>query len=297
MMRGCPGTTQILQMNNQSPVFDVQPQSFQADVVERSQQVPILLLFWAEQVPPSADARRELEVLIGQYQGKALLGLVDVAQDPTLAQHLRVQGVPSIRVIKGGQIVEQLDGPQPEHVLRALLDQLTLSPADQLHDQLQLLIASGDFQSALQLLQQAINEEPNNPGFRVELADVLVLKGELDEARKVLAGIAKDADDIDRPQIRLEMAEEAAGMPSLSELAEAHQSDPDDLETRYQLAVVSATAGNYELALEHAMAILQQDREFRDDIGRTTMIRIFSLLGKGSDLAQRYRRKMFAFMH
>ncbi|HEY5680569.1 MAG TPA: tetratricopeptide repeat protein [Pseudomonadales bacterium] len=284
-------------MNNHSPVFDVQPQSFQADVVERSQQVPILLLFWAEQVPPSADARRELEALVAQYQGKALLGLVDVAQDPTLAQHLRVQGVPSIRVIKGGQLVDQLDGPQPEHVLRALLDQLTLSPADQLHDQLQLLLGSGDFQSALQLLQQAINEEPNNAGFRVELADVLVLKGELDEARKVLAGIAKDADDIDRPQIRLEMAEEAAGMPSMSELAEAHQRDPEDLETRYGLAVVGATAGNYEFALEHAMAILQQDREFRDDIGRTTMIRIFSLLGKGSDLAQRYRRKMFAFMH
>jgi putative thioredoxin len=284
-------------MNNHSPVFDVQPQSFQADVVERSQQVPILLLFWAEQVPPSADARRELEVLVAQYQGKVLLGLVDVAQDPTLAQHLRVQGVPSIRVIKGGQLVDQLDGPQPEHVLRALLDQLTLSPADQLHDQLQLLVGSGDFQSALQLLQQAINEEPNNPGFRVELADVLVLKGELDEARKVLAGIAKDADDIDRPQIRLEMAEEAAGMPSMSELVEAHQRDPDDLETRYGLAVVGATAGDYEFALEHAMAILQQDREFRDDIGRMTMIRIFSLLGKGSDLAQRYRRKMFAFMH
>lgn len=296
-MRGCSRTTQTLKMNNQSTVFDVQPQSFQADVLDRSQQVPILLLFWAEQVPPSADSKRELEVLVEQYQGKALLGLVDVAQDPTLAQHLRVQGVPSIRVIKGGQLVEQLDGPQPEHVLRALLDQLTLSPADQLHEQLQLLVGSGDFQSALQLLQQAINEEPNNPGFRVELADVLVLKGELDEARKVLAGVPKDADDIDRPQTRLELAEEAAGMPDLNELIEAHQRDADDLETRYQLAVVGATAGNYELALEHAMAILQQDRKFRDDIGRTTMIRIFGLLGKGSDLAQQYRRKMFAFMH
>lgn len=284
-------------MNNQAPVFDVQPQSFQADVVERSQQFPILLLFWAEQIPPSAVAKRELEALVGQYQGKVLLGLVDVAQDPTLAQHLRVQGVPSIRVIKGGQLVDQLDGPQPEHVLRSLLDQLTLSPADQLHDQLQQLVAGGDFASALQLLQQAINEEPNNPGFRVELADVLVLKGELDEARKVLAGIAKDTDDVDRPQTRLEMAEEAAGMPSMNELVEAHERDVDDLETRYQLAVVGAVAGSYEFALDHAMAILQQDREFRDDIGRMTMIRIFTLLGKGSDLAQRYRRKMFAFMH
>jgi thioredoxin-like negative regulator of GroEL len=45
------------------------------------------------------------------------------------------------------------------------------------------------------------------------------------------------------------------------------------------------------------MAILQQDRTFREDLGRTTMIRIFTLLGKGSELATAYRRRMFNFMH
>ena len=52
----------------------------------------------------------------------------------------------------------------------------------------------------------------------------------------------------------------------------------------------------YELVIK-AMAILQADRSFRDDIGRLTMIRIFNLLGKGSDIAASYRRRMFAFMH
>ena len=94
------------------PFFQVSPDNFQTDVVERSQQVPVLLLFWADQVPPSAAARQQLEALMPQYQGKALMGLVDVAQDQTLAQHLRVQGLPSIRVVNGGQITEQLDGPQ-----------------------------------------------------------------------------------------------------------------------------------------------------------------------------------------
>ena len=71
----------------------------------------------------------------------------------------------------------------------------------------------------------------------------------------------------------------------------------DDLEVKYQLAVQLVVAEAYEPALELAMDILRSDREFRDDIGRLTMIRIFDLLGKGHDLAGKYRRKMFNFMH
>ena len=71
-------------MDEQAPIFNVTPDSFQTQVIERSQQVPVLLLFWADQVPPSAEARQQLETLVGQYQGKVLLGLVDVAQDLSL---------------------------------------------------------------------------------------------------------------------------------------------------------------------------------------------------------------------
>ena len=60
-------------MDDQAPVFNVTPESFQTDVIERSQQVPVLLLFWADQVPPSAEARVQLEALVAQYQGKVLL--------------------------------------------------------------------------------------------------------------------------------------------------------------------------------------------------------------------------------
>ena len=174
-------------MDEQAPIFNVTPDSFQTQVIERSQQVPVLLLFWADQVPPSAEARQQLETLVGQYQGKVLLGLVDVAQDQTLAQHLRVQGLPSIRVVSGGQLVEQVDGPQTESALRELLDALTMSSGELLRDQLQAYIDNGDYPSALAVLQQAINEEPNNQAFRVELADVLILQGEVDEARKALS--------------------------------------------------------------------------------------------------------------
>jgi putative thioredoxin len=284
-------------MSDQALVFKVELQTFQQDVIERSQQVPILLLFWTDQVAPSAETRRQLETMVARSGGKVLLGLVDVAEDQTLAQQLRVQGVPSIRVVQGGQVVDQIDGPQPDTALQTLIDGLTVSPVDQLRDLLQSSIDNEDFQSALEMLQRAVNEEPQNQAFRVELADVLVMQGELDEAQKVLAGIPEETEGLDRPKLRLEFAQESAAMAGIGELLELHQTDPDDLEVRYQLAVCSVVQREYEFALDHAMAILQADREFREDIGRTTMIRIFSLLGKGSDLASGYRRRMFAYMH
>ncbi len=278
-------------------VFSVSPESFQSDVVERSRQNPVVLLFWTDQVPPSAETKRQLEALVAHYQGKVFLGLVDVAEDQTLAQQLRVQGLPSIRVIKGGQLVEQVDGPQPEENLRQLLDTLTLSSSELLKEHLVLCLQQGDFAAALDMLQQAIDEEPNNPAFRVELADVLVLKGDLEGARTALATVEEEVEERERPQARLQFADEGVGLPRLDELARARDAAPEDLEICYQLSVQEAVAGHYEAALELAMTILRTDREFRDDIGRMTMIRIFTLLGKSSDLAGRYRRQMFNYMH
>ena len=284
-------------MEADSYVFDVSPETFQTEVVEKSQQTPVLILFWADQVPPSVDTRRTLETLVARQQGKVLLGLVDVARDQTLAQHLRVQGLPSLRVVQGGQLAHQLDGPQAETTLQNLIDELTLSPAESLRGALEQLLATGDYDRALQMLHQAVAEEPQNLAFKVELADVLLLTGAADDARQLLAEIPEDTEQRERPQTRLEVLEEAAEMPQLAELQAAGQRNPDDLELRYQLAVRLAAAGDYPQALDNAMAVLQADRTFRDDIGRLTMIRIFNLLGKGSDVAASYRRRMFAFMH
>jgi len=285
-----------MQPPQQTPqVFDVTPANFQAEVVERSKQTPVILLFWAQQMPPSVDTRRRLETMVQPHQGKVLLALVDVARDPTLAQHLRVQALPGIRIVDGGQLVHQLDGPQSDATLQALVDQLALSPADMLREDLDTLIAAGDFATAMQMLLQAVQDEPQNQGFRVELADVLLLMGDLPQAERVLGELPADTVGRERPQTRLEILQEAAGYGAPAELEAAAAAG--DLESRYRLAILAAAAGALEPALDHAMELLSTDRTFRDDIGRLTMLRIFNLLGKGSELATRYRRRMFNFLH
>lgn len=278
-------------------VFEIELASFQTEVVERSRQVPVVVLFWTAEVAPAAETKNVLERLAGQYQGKFALGLSDIAKDQTLAQQLRVQGIPSIRVIRDGQLIEQMDGPQGEGTLRQLIDALTQSPADALRAQLAEHLAAEDFDAALAVLRQAIAAEPGNVGFKVEWADVLLLQQDLEGARKVLATIPEETPERERPAMRLELLEEAAGMGSAEQALAAVTADDADLDARYRAAVTLAAERRYGEALDHALAILQRDRTFREDAGRLTMIRVMALMGKGDEVAKRYRRRMFNFLY
>ena len=278
-------------------IENVTPDTFQAEVIEKSENLPIFVLFWAEQVEPSVQMRRLLSSLIQQYTGKAVLVLSDVSKDQTLAQTLRVQGLPSIRVVLKGKIVEQLDGPCEESQLRTILDQLTQSPADILKSQLSEYLVTKDWDSALSLIKQAIEQEPNNQGFRVEFADLLVRKGDLEEASKVLEAIAKDTEGVKRPATRLEIMQERAGMLKMEELEQTEITASNILEINYCKAIWYVSREEYEQALDLCLEILRTDRKFRDDIGRRTMIRIFDLMDKGNEVASAYRRKMFNLMH
>ena len=283
-------------MDNPS-VFDIDLATFQADVIERSRQVPVVILFWTDQVAPAVETKAVLERLAAQYQGKVALALSDIAKDQALAQQLRVQAIPSIRVIRDGQLAEQLDGPQGEAVLRRLIDAMTQSPAEALKSQLAEYLAAEDFKGALAILRQAIEAEPGNAAFKVEWADVLLLQGDVKGARTVLATVPEDAPERERPATRLDLLEEAAGAGKLKAALAATAADGGDLDAHYKAAILLAAERRYADALEHAMAILRQDRTYRDELGRLTMIRIMALMAKGSDVAKQYRRRMFNFLH
>ncbi len=276
--------------------FDVDVRSFQADVIEGSKSAPVFLCFFADQVPPSVETRRHLERLAEAYGGKFRLGRVDVSRDQTLAQHLRVQNLPSIKIIRDGQLADELEGPQGERVLKQLVDQHTMSSGELIRDQLAELLEARDYRTAQSLLQRALQEEPANSVFKVELADVLAQSGEPEAARAQLLGLADDTDEIERPRTRIALLEELASLPERGTI-EALVADTGDPRARYQLALLLAGRGEYEGAFDQALSIIRSHRSFEDELGRRTLVRLFGLLPKGSELVKRYRRQLFALLH
>ena len=278
-------------------VFEVTRENFQSQVIDRSQDHPVILVFFAPQVPESMELASSLRRLATAYAGAVRLGLVDMSHDAGVAQAMRVQGLPSVRAVKDGQLAGALDGPQPESALRQLIDELTMSSGDLLREQLGLFIEREDYAGALSLVREALQEEPSNTSFLVELADLLALTGESGEAREVVKSIPDSTEGRSRVVARLELLDRAKPLEDPNRLREAYQSRPGDSEACYRLAVKLAATNQCEEALELGLALLMRDPEFGEDAGRKLMLEIFELLGKGSGLAQRYRRKMFNFLH
>jgi len=284
-------------MHGNQNIIEVTAKEFQTEVVEKSRKIPVLLEFYAPDAEPSMELAQILRKLADEFKGKFRLARVNVQEHPQIVQQLGVRTLPTVKVIVKAQMVQELEGPQTEAQLRDIIEQVTMSPAERVRDQISLLLANGDRQGAINMLQEAIGEEPQNHVLHVELADLLVMESRVDEAREILASLPKDTDGINKPKNRIEFIESAAALPEIDALRSSVIASPEDLQLKYELAVRLIADDQIEDALEELLVMLKVDKEFSDALARKTMIKVFELLGKGDPMATAYRRRMFTFLH
>jgi putative thioredoxin len=284
-------------MNASPNIIEVSVQNFQTEVVEKSQEIPVFLEFYADGSEPSAQLAPILNKLANEFSEKIILARIDVQQNPQIVQQLAVRTLPTIKVIFQGQMAQDLEGPLEESTLREIIEQMTMSSVERIREQIKLYLEQGDRASAIDLLQQVIAEEPKNHALQTELSDLLIMENRIDEAKQILVSLPADAEGISKPQNRIAFIEMANELPALSELLASREADEDNLQIQYDTAVRLIADDQIEAALEGLLTMLKKDKTFEDELARKTMIKIFELLGKGDSMATAYRRKMFTFLH
>ena len=284
-------------MNASPNIIEVSVQNFQTEVVEKSQQIPVFLEFYADGAEPSEQLAPILNKLATEFSEKIILARVDVQQNQQIVQQLAVRTLPTVKVIFQGQMAQDLEGPQEEDTLREMIEQLTMSSVERIREQIKVYLAQGQRAEAIELLQQVISEEPHNHALQTELSDLLIMENRIDEAKLILASLPTDAEGISKPQNRVAFIELANELPPLAELLTAREANGDDLQLQYDTAVRLIADDQIEAALEGLLIMLKKDKSFDDELARKTMIKVFELLGKGDAMATAYRRKMFTFLH
>lgn len=284
-------------MNPETYVVEVTAENFQSEVAEKSQQMPVLLEFYADGAEQCISTSALLQKLVTEYHGKFLLARVDIQANGPLVQQLGIRTLPSIKIIFQGQMAGDIEGPADEQQLRDALDQLTMSPMERVREQIDFLVAQGERSQAIQMLQQVIAEEPKNFSLHTELSDLLIMEGQIDDARQILTAIPQDTAGIEKPRSRLEFLELAGNLGSLAELQAKSEAAPDDLQARFDLAIRQVVEDQTEDGLDSLLAIMRADKEWQEEQARKTMIKVFNMLGKGDETATRYRRKMFSLLH
>ena len=241
--------------------IEVTDADFQERVLDRSAQLPVLVDFWADWCQPCHMLAPVIEQAVDAHAGKIELAKLDADNNQATAARYGVRGLPTVKAFRNGEVVDEFTGAQPPLVVERFVAGLVPSEADE-------LVGGGDEQS----LRRALEVDPGHAVARRELGQLLLRKGETDEALTLLEGLNGDflADGL---------------------VARARLAGDEDLAPAFE----AWDEGDHATALELLQAGLA-DPERRDAI-RRIMVAIFTELGADDPLAREYRRRLSAALN
>ena len=274
-------------------IVEAGDQDFEAKVIERSAQVPVLVDFWAPWCGPCKVIGPVLEKLSKQWAGRFELVKVNMDESPMLAQVLRIQSIPAVKLFINGQIHDEFVGAYPEpEVVRFLEHNL---PSEKVEDAVQglRLWQAGDNAGAMRVFLQVLQNEPKNAAALIGMGHCLMDEGNLVGAKEVAAKVNEA--DLEKLSERQQLEKLLTVLRSRILLNEASQppaGTPGPLDEQLSAACQAALTGQFERALEPLLNIVRTDRKFRDDLGRKALLAVFDLLPPDSPLRSTYRQKL-----
>jgi len=241
--------------------MDATAATFEAEVLEASRTLPVVVDFWAPWCGPCKALTPVLERVAKDYAGRVKLVKVNSDENQELSAAFQIRSIPNVIAFKDGRPAAQFMGAQPEGQVRAFFEKLLPSPSE-------LVLAR---------------------------AEGLFAAGRLDEAERELAAVQPDVDlDARVEALRQGIALARAGKsgPGEAQLQARIAANPKDHEARAALAALYAGAKRWREALEALLEIVMREKGWKDGEARKQMVAIFNLAAADEDLVSEFRKKL-----
>lgn len=276
--------------------------TFMADVVEASQEVPVIVDFWAPWCGPCKTLGPMLEDAVRAAKGAVKMVKVDVDKAQQIAAQLRIQSIPTVYAFYKGQPVDGFQGAVPQSEIKAFVDRLIAQAGgdaggglDEAVAAAEEMLEQGAAVDAAQTFAAILGEEPNHPGAYAGLVRAHIAMGDLEQAEAILNGadasIAK-APELDAAHAQLELAKQGAAAGPVDELTAKVEADPDDHQARFDLAQALHAKGRTEEAVDQLLELFRRDREWNEGAARAQLITIFDALPAKDPVALKGRRRL-----
>ena len=280
-------------------IKDVSEATFMQDVIEASQEVPIIVDFWAPWCGPCKTLGPQLEAAVAKAGGKVRMAKVNVDENQAISAQLRIQSIPTVYAFWQGQPVDGFQGAVAQSEIDAFVGKLEglagdggLSEAVAAAEE---MLEQGAVTDASQTFAAILTEDPNNVGAYAGMARCYLATDEVDQAEAFLNGAPAEisqAPEIEAVFAQIALARQAENAGPVADLRALVEANPDDHQARFDLSGALHAAGQVEEAVDELLELFRRDREWNDGAAKAQMFTIFEALGAQDPVALNGRRKL-----
>ena len=267
-------------------IVDVTEIDFEYQVIAYSQNMPVVVDFWAPWCQPCKTLTPLLEGLTERMQGGFRLARVNVDTNPSLAMRYGVRTIPTVKAIHQGQVVGEFIGLQPEERIHEFIEKLLPPSQSALAlEKGSSLLASQDWIGAEDLFRQLEKEESGQPAVQLGLAKAILAQGKGSEAAFLLRNFPASREFSTAEKLR----------PLADTLVRYGKDDlpiETDLDMMFRNSIRLAGRANLEAAMDGLLEILRQDKRYRGDRARQVLLSLLELYNPADTTARQYRSEL-----
>ena len=285
-------------------VKDISTEEFVPEVVQASQERPVLVDFWAPWCGPCKQLAPALEAAVAATRGKVKLVKMDIDKHPQIPGQMGIQSIPAVVAFVNGRPADMFMGAKPEGEIREFIAKVA-GPSDEdsqiemLLEQAGLLEEQGALGDAAQIYGQILIADPKNLLALSALGRLYVDDQNLEGAKGLLAGL--DEAELNAPEIvslvsSIELVEQASGLGDYSELMAKVNADPNDNQSRLELAIALNAAAKREEAADELLEIIQRQPGWNDDAAKAQLLQFFEAWGLTDEVTVSARRRLSSLL-
>ena len=277
---------------------------FMQDVVDASQEVPVIVDFWAPWCGPCRTLGPALEAAVNAVKGKVRMVKLNVDENQQIAAQLRIQSIPTVYAFYQGRPVDAFQGALPASELKKFVEKLVAMGGDDgglgaALEEADTMLAEGDAAGAAEVFAAVLGEEPENAVALGGLARAQIALGALDQAEALLNNAPEaiaTAKEVEAARAQLALAHQAAHAGPVDELRAVLAADPADHQARFDLAQALHARGDVAGAIDELLELFRRDREWNEGAAKAQLFTIFDALKPNDPLVQKGRRRLSSML-